>query len=117
DRGRRLERRLTQLAQALADELATLGELVFFLDDHPSVRGCAPLAAFGNELVELLPDNAHLVLATRHTPQFAGLPRWRLAGSVLDMSAAELAFTRAEAVDLLRGEFALDVPEHAIHAM
>ncbi|HEX9266099.1 MAG TPA: hypothetical protein VF965_01305, partial [Candidatus Limnocylindria bacterium] len=117
DRGRRLERRLAQLAQALADELAPLGELIFFIDDHPSVRGGAPLAAFGNELVDLLPDNAHLVLATRRTPQFGGLPRWRLAGSVLDMSAAELAFTRVEAVELLRGEFALDLPEHAIDAM
>src|SRR2546426_944168 len=117
DRGGRLERRLAQLAQALADELAPLGELIFFLDDHPSVRGGAPLAAFGNELVDLLPDNAHLVLATRRTPQFGGLPRWRLAGSVLDISAAELAFTRSEAVELLRGEFALDLPEQAIDAM
>src|SRR5207302_1749533 len=116
DRGRRLERRLSQLAQALAEELAPLGELIFFLDDHPSVRG-APLASFGNELAEVLPDNTHLVLATRRTPQLAGLPRWRMAGSVLDISAAELAFTRSEAVDLLRGEFALDLPEHAIDAM
>src|SRR3989442_10724084 len=117
DRGTCLERRLAQLAQALADELAPLGELIFFLDDHPSVRGGAPLAAFGNELVELLPDNTHLVLATRRTPQLGGLPRWRLAGSVLDISAAELAFTRSEAVELLRGEFGLDLPEHAIDAM
>src|SRR3989442_1858426 len=117
DRGRRLERRLAQLAEALADELARLGALTFFIDDHPSVRGGAPLAAFGNELVDLLPDNAHLVLATRRTPQFGGLPRWRLAGSVLDISAAELAFTRSEAVELLRGEFALDLPEQAIDAM
>ena len=117
DRGRRLERRLAQLAQALADELGSLGELTFFIDDHPSVHGGAPLASFGNELVELLPDNAHLVLATRRTPQLGGLPRWRLAGSVLDISAAELAFTRAEAVELLRGEFALDLPEQAVDAM
>jgi ATP/maltotriose-dependent transcriptional regulator MalT/DNA-binding SARP family transcriptional activator len=117
DRGQRLERRLAQLAQALADELAPLGELVFFLDDHPSVRGGAALASFGNELVDLLPDNAHLVLATRRTPQLGGLPRWRLAGSVLDISAAELAFTRPEAVELLRGEFALDLPEQAVDAM
>lgn len=117
DRGRRLERRLTQLAQALADALAPLGELCFFLDDHPSVRGGTSLAAFGNELVDLLPDNAHLVLATRNTPQLGGLPRWRLGGLVLDISAAELAFTRSEAVELLRGEFGLDVPEHAIDAM
>ena len=117
DRGSRLERRLAQLSQALADELAPLGELTFFLDDHPSVRGGAALASFGNELVDLLPDNAHLVLATRRTPQFGGLARWRLAGSVLDISAAELAFTRSEAVELLRGEFALDLPEQAIDAM
>ena len=117
DRGRRLERRLAQLAEALADELAPLGNLIFFIDDHPSVRGGAPLASFGNELVDLLPDNAHLVLATRRTPQFGGLPRWRLGGSVLDISAAELAFTRAEAIELLRGEFGLDLPEHAIDAM
>jgi LuxR family transcriptional regulator, maltose regulon positive regulatory protein len=117
DRGRRLERRLTQLAQALTDELEPLGEFLFFLDDHPSVRGGAPLASFGNELVELLPPNAHLILATRRTPQLAGLPRWRLGGSVLDISAAELAFTRPEAIDLLRGEFALDLPDQAIDAM
>src|SRR5438094_963884 len=117
DQGSRLERRLGQLAQALADELAPLGELIFFLDDHPGVRGGAPLAAFGNELLELLPENAHLVLATRRTPQLGGLPRWRLGGSALDISAAELAFTRSEAVELLRREFALDLPEHAIDAM
>ena len=117
ERGRRLERRLPQLAQALADELAPLGDLVFFVDDHPSVQGGAPLASFGSELVELLPDNAHLVLATRRTPQLGGLPRWRLAGSVLDISAAELAFTRSEAIELLRGEFGLDLPEHAIDAI
>ncbi|TMC75690.1 MAG: tetratricopeptide repeat protein [Chloroflexi bacterium] len=116
EHGRRLERRLPQLAQALADELAPLGDLVFFVDDHPSVQG-ASLATFGSELVELLPDNAHLVLATRRTPQLSGLPRWRLAGSVLDISAAELAFTRSEAIELLRGEFGLDLPEHAVDAI
>src|SRR4029077_17485257 len=113
DRGSRLERRLAQLAQALADELAPLGELTFFIDDHPSVRGGAPLASFGNELVDLLPDNAHLVLATRRTPQFGGLPRWRLSGSVLDISAAELAVPRAPGGELLRGGVRLPPPaEH-----
>jgi ATP/maltotriose-dependent transcriptional regulator MalT/DNA-binding SARP family transcriptional activator len=116
DRGKRLERRLGPLAQALADELVPLGDFIFFVDDNPSVGG-APLASFGNELVELLPDNAHLVIATRRTPQLGGLPRWRLTGSVLDISAAELAFTRSEAIDLLRGEFALDLPEQAIDAI
>src|SRR5205823_3659620 len=117
DQGSRLERRLGQLAQALADVLSPLGELVFFLDDHPGVRAAAPLAAFGNELLDLLPGNAHLVLATRRTPQLGGLPRWRLTGSVLDISAAELAFTRPETVELLRGEFGLELPEQAIDAM
>ena len=117
DRGRRLDRRLGQLAQALADELPALGEIVVFVDDHPSVGGGAPLATFADELVEVLPESTHLILATRRTPQLRGLPRWRLAGSVLDISAAELAFTRAEAIELLRGEFALALPEHAIDAI
>ena len=117
ERGRRLDRRLAQLAQTLADELPRLGEVVFFVDDHPSLEGGAGLATFSDELVELLPETAHLVLATRRTPQLRGLPRWRLAGTVLDISAAELAFTRAEAIELLRGEFALDLPEHAIDAV
>jgi ATP/maltotriose-dependent transcriptional regulator MalT/DNA-binding SARP family transcriptional activator len=116
DHGRRLERRLAQLAEALADDLAAVGDFVFFVDDDPGIGG-TPVASFGNELVELLPENAHLVLATRRTPQLAGLPRWRLAGSVLDISAAELAFTRTEAIDLLRGEFGLDLPEQAIDAI
>ena len=117
DQGRRLDRRLAQLAGSLAEELPQLDDVVIFLDDHPSLRAVASLAAFADELVEQLPDNVHLVLATRRTPQLAGLPRWRLAGNVLDISAAELAFTRPETIELLRGEFALDLPEHAIDAI
>jgi ATP/maltotriose-dependent transcriptional regulator MalT/DNA-binding SARP family transcriptional activator len=114
DRGRRLERRLAQLARAFAEELGLIGELLFFVDDHPSIRAGAALATFADEFVEVLPENAHLVLATRRTPQLAGLPRWRLAAAVLDISAAELAFSRSEAILLLRGEFGLELPEQAI---
>ena len=117
EHGRRLDRRLTQLAEALADDLPRLGEIVVFVDDHPSVRAGSGLALFADELVELLPPTAHVVVATRRTPQLRGLPRWRLAGLVLDIAAAELAFTRAETIELLRGEFALDLPEHAIDAI
>ncbi|MGH2950236.1 MAG: hypothetical protein ACRDPC_28890, partial [Solirubrobacteraceae bacterium] len=57
---------------------------------------------------------AHIVLATRRTPQLPGLARWRLGGQVLDLSAAELAFTRDEAAALLRTEFGLQLPDHAV---
>ena len=78
DRGSRLETASRAARAGACGRARPLGGLIFFIDDHPSVRGGAPLASFGNELVDLLPDNAHLVLATRRTPQLGGLPRWRL---------------------------------------
>ena len=116
-RGRHPEQRFSGLAQALADELAPLGELVYFIDEDPMVPEGATLAGCGDEIIELLPGSTHLVLATRRTPQLEALPRWRLGGAVLDISAAELAFTRSEATSLLRDEFALVLPEHAIDAV
>lgn len=113
-RSRRLERQLHRLAELVADELHGAGEIVVLVDDRWQLRGNAALAQFTNDLIELLPSTAHVVLAMRRTPQMPGLARWRLGGEVLDVSAAELAFTRDEAGDLLRREFALQLPDHAV---
>ncbi len=113
-RSRRLDRQLGKLAALLAEQLARIGEIVLLLDDHAQLRGDAEHAQFVNDLVELLPASAHVVFAMRRTPQLPGLSRWRLHGEVLDMSAAELAFSREEAAHLLREEFRLDLPEHVI---
>ncbi len=114
---KRLERHLAQLAEAFCEDLAGVGECVLFVDDHPQLHAGPAYASFLGELIELLPPNEHLVFTTRDTPQLSGLSRWRLAGEVLDISAAELAFTRDEAADLLRDEFALELPDHAADAI
>ncbi|MGH2500159.1 MAG: tetratricopeptide repeat protein, partial [Candidatus Limnocylindria bacterium] len=116
-RSRRLEQRLGRLAEACAEELRGAGELVFLIDDHWQLRPNAHLVGFANDLLEALPANAHIVLALREILPLPGLPRWRLSGDVLDLSAAQLAFTRDEAAALLRGEFGLDLPDHAIDTL
>ncbi len=113
-RSRRLDRQLPKLAGLLTEELARTGEIVLLLDDHAQLRSDTEHAEFVNDVIELLPSSAHVVLAMRRTPQLPGLSRWRLHGEVLDLSAAELAFTRDEAAGLLREEFRLDLPEHAV---
>ncbi|TMD62270.1 MAG: hypothetical protein E6I87_00110 [Chloroflexi bacterium] len=113
-KSRRLDRQLPALAGLLAEELGRAGEIVVFLDDFAQLRGGPEFSQFVNELVELAPANAHVVLAQRRTAPLPGLSRWRLHGEVLDLSAAELAFTREEAATLLRQEFRVELPEHAI---
>jgi LuxR family maltose regulon positive regulatory protein len=113
-RSRRLDRQLAKLAELLGEELARVDDVVVLLDDHAQLRSTTELAEFINDVIELLPSSTHLALGMRRAPQFPGLSRWRLHGEVLDVSAAELAFTRDEASSLLRGEFELELPEHAI---
>lgn len=113
-RSRRLDRQLPKLAELLATELARAGDVVLLLDDHAQLRTAADLWQFLNDVVELAATTTHVVLGMRRTPQLPGLSRWRLHGEVLDLSAAELAFTRDEASALLRHEFRLDLPEHAV---
>src|SRR5207302_9883740 len=93
DRGRRLDRRLGQLAQALADELPALGEIVVFVDDHPSVGGVVPLATCTDELVEVLPESTHLILPTRRTAHLRSLPPRPLRRRLLHIPASDLALT------------------------
>ncbi|HKW77559.1 MAG TPA: tetratricopeptide repeat protein, partial [Candidatus Limnocylindria bacterium] len=113
-RSRRLDRQLSTIAALLAEELGRAGDIVVLLDDFAQLKGGAEFSQFVNDLVEALPANAHIVLAQRRTAPLPGLSRWRLHGEVLDLSAAELAFTREEAATLLRQEFRVELPEHAI---
>ena len=63
-------------------------------------------------LVQQAGGGLRLVLAGRREP---GLPlhRWRLAGELVELSAADLAFTTAEAADLLSRQ-GLWLPEHRL---
>src|SRR5438093_6805823 len=74
-KSRRLDRQLPALAGLLAEELGRAGEIVVFLDDFAQLRGGPEFSQFVNELVELAPANAHVVLAQRRTAPLPGLSR------------------------------------------
>src|SRR5215208_4370166 len=100
--------RLEALTGALINEMADLsGEIAIILDDYnlvdsESVRG---IVSF---LLEHLPENAYLVIASRVDPPLP-LSRLRARGQITEIGAAELAFTQEEAVAFLRGVMDLDL--------
>lgn len=74
-------------------------ELVLVLDDVHTVKDRECLASIDYAL-DHLPANAHLIMLTRIDPALA-LPQLRARGSLAELRAAELAFTSAEAYELL----------------
>ena len=86
----------------LMNSVATLAvDLVVVLDDLHAVISEECLSSIDYALGHL-PANAHVVLVTRVDPALR-LARMRAAGALVEVRAAELAFTHAEARELLVG--------------
>ena len=90
--------------EAAVDELmngaANLGsELVVVIDDLHAVTSQDGLASIDYALAHL-PSNAHLILCSRVDPALR-LARPRATGALTEVRAADLAFTTAEARELL----------------
>jgi LuxR family transcriptional regulator, maltose regulon positive regulatory protein len=85
---------------------------VLVLDDY-HVIGDPAIHGLVAELIERLPNGAALAIATRADPPIP-LARLRARGELLEVRAADLRFTAAEAGELLRGAAAdLDATEVA----
>jgi LuxR family transcriptional regulator, maltose regulon positive regulatory protein len=103
-------------AQALRSALiAFLAELerdqepvVFILDDYHLAQN-SQTDALLDLFVRRMPENVHLVLASRARPGLA-LPQLRAQGQIRELGAEELRFSLKEASDLLRE----DLPEEEI---
>jgi LuxR family maltose regulon positive regulatory protein len=87
---------LSHLINEIAQESR---ELILVLDDYHVITDQAIHEAM-LFLLEHLPTNLHLVLATRVDPEFP-LSRWRVRGQLLEIRSNELHFTREEAADFL----------------
>ena len=87
------------------------GELVVVLDNLHAVTGEESLLSVDYALAQL-PANAHVVLLARVDPALA-LARLRASGALVEVRAADLAFTTAEAFELLvvLGQLELGVEE------
>jgi len=91
------------LVTALINELTArpeAGEVLLVLDDY-HVIGAEPVHASVGFLLEHLPPELRLVLASRADPPLA-LARLRARGQLAELRAAELRFTPEEAAALLQ---------------
>lgn len=101
---------------ALLNELAAVpDDLVLVLDDY-HVIDVAPIDAAVSFLLDHLPPQAHLVIASRADPQLP-LARLRARGQLSEVRAADLRFTPAEAGGFLNQAMGLQLTTDDIAAL
>jgi LuxR family maltose regulon positive regulatory protein len=101
------------LINALHAQLSAPAVLV--LDDLHAVSHQGIHQALGY-LVERLPPQLRLVLATRHEPSI-GLPRLRARRLVAELRLAQLRFTEREAAELLNARLGLHLSHEQVRAV
>lgn len=101
-----IESLLTILVNNLAS-IVTDHDAVLILDDYHTLT-CAPIHTALTFLLDYLPPQLHLVIASRHDPPLP-LARWRARGELTELRAADLRFTLAEATQFLNGVMWLDL--------
>ncbi len=105
----------TVVTGLLNDLHGLAGDLAVVLDDYhviddPDVRDSLAL------LVENLPQQAHLVIASRADPSLA-LPRLRARGQLLEVRAADLRFTTEETATYLDEVVGLSLSTQQVDAL
>lgn len=89
--------------------------IVLILDDLHVLTNPEILASI-TFLIDHMPQRLHLVLAGRAEPPLP-LARWRAAGWVAELRAAELRFGLADSAALIKGVIGRPLPEEAIAAL
>jgi LuxR family maltose regulon positive regulatory protein len=101
---------------ALLNEIAATPEdFILVLDDYHMIEAKSVDQAL-TFLVEHLPPQMHLVIASREDPQLP-LARLRVRGQLTELRAADLRFTPAEAADFLNQVMGLNLSAEDITAL
>ncbi len=104
------------LLTVLLNDLTTISDpFVLVLDDY-HVLAAKPVDQALTYLVEHLPPQMHLVIATREDPALP-LARLRAGGHLSEVRAAELRFTPVEAAAFLTQAMGLSLPAEDIAAL
>ncbi|MBE3037311.1 MAG: helix-turn-helix transcriptional regulator, partial [Chloroflexi bacterium] len=90
-------------------------DFILVLDDYHAIdaKSVDEALAF---LLEHLPPQMHLVIATREDPDLP-LARWRARGQLTELRAADLRFAAAEASQFLNQAMGLNLSEDSITAL
>ena len=101
---------------ALLNEITTIPDnFILVLDDY-HVIDSKPVDEALTFLLEHLPPQMHLVIATREDPHLP-LARLRARGQLTELRAADLRFTPAEATDFLNQVMGLNLSAEDIAAL
>jgi len=104
------------ILMALLNEITTLPDnFVLVLDDYHMIDA-KPVDIALTYLVEHLPPQMHLVIATREDPQLP-LARLRAQGQLIELRAADLRFTPSEAAEFLNQVMGLNLSAQDIAAL
>jgi LuxR family maltose regulon positive regulatory protein len=105
-----------QVLPLLVNELASLERsIVLVLDDYHAIEN-VQIHRQLEWLIERLPPNAHLALATRSDPPLP-LARLRARSEINEIRAADLRFNAAEAAGLLNGTLGLSLDSQEIELL
>jgi LuxR family maltose regulon positive regulatory protein len=104
------------LLATLLNEIAAIpNDFILVLDDYHHIDS-EPIDHALAFLLDHLPPQMHLVIATREDPSLP-LPRYRARGQLTELRAADLRFTPAEAADFLNRVMALTLSAEDIAAL
>lgn len=98
---------------ALLNEIAIIPDnFILILDDYHAIDS-QPVDQCLTFLVEYLPPQMHLVIATREDPQLP-LSRLRVRGQLTELRAADLRFTPSEATEFLNQMMGLNLSDEDV---
>src|SRR5215207_6868003 len=104
------------LTGALINELADIpGNLAIVLDDYHLIDS-DHVNGIVSFLLERLPSNVHLVIASRIDPPLP-LARLRARGQITEINATDLFFTREEAVAFMKDTMGLNLSDKDVGAL
>jgi len=93
---------------ALLNEIAAIpGDFILVLDDYHVIEA-EPANHALTYLLDHLPPQMHLLIATREDPQLP-LTRYRARGQLTELRATDLRFTPAEAIEFLNDAMSLNL--------
>ncbi|MCD6475934.1 MAG: hypothetical protein J7K85_06670 [Anaerolineaceae bacterium] len=90
---------------------------LLILDDFHRVYDVPEITVLINWMIENLPPNLHLIIATRRTPQFSSLNKWRVKGILREIGNEELMFSSEEIFDLFNFQYGIPLQSEEIEQL
>jgi DNA-binding SARP family transcriptional activator/tetratricopeptide (TPR) repeat protein len=106
------EEALIAFVNALEVSIET--DTLFILDDFHQVDRVPEVMGYIDWMIENLPRDLHVVIATRHGLSFPSMNKWRVKGALLEISKDELTFTGEEVQQLFASQYDIQLDEETV---